>query len=259
MGTQVMKVLQHNNIQASNEQSSLVQLAEGTVVPTQGLFRIPVYVNGRPLEVKCQYLPTLATDLVLGLDFQVVQLIPRIDRGLAGLRALEEDQLHRLNQFLEQELGQFRSSPGRTNAIEHAIVLKPGVEPQKQRYYPRNPIVLVQKSSGKYRFCIDYRQVNQLTVMDAYPLPHIQGILSRLREARYISTLDLKSGYWQVPLSEASKPITAFTVPGRGLFQFNVLPFGLHSAPATFQRLLDRILGPEMDEKAFAYRKYYDV
>uniref|UniRef100_A0A1Y1MFC2 Uncharacterized protein n=1 Tax=Photinus pyralis TaxID=7054 RepID=A0A1Y1MFC2_PHOPY len=71
---------------------------------------------------------------------QVVQLMPRIERGLAGLRALEEDQLNRLNQFLEQELGQFRTSPGRTNAIEHTIVLKPGVEPQKQRYYPRNPV-----------------------------------------------------------------------------------------------------------------------
>lgn len=158
--------------------------------------------------------------------------------GLAGIRGPDSIQLERLNQFLEVELKPFESSPGRTE--------------------PRNPVVLVKKSSGKYRFCVDYRQVNQLTVKDAYPLPFIQSILDRLREAHYISTLDLKAGYWQIPLSEKSRPITAFTVPGRGLFQFRVLPFGLHSAPATFQRLLDLILGPELDEKAFAYRRYYE-
>lgn len=152
----------------------------------------------------------------------------------------------------------------------------------KQRYYPRNPamqevmkkevdqmlrdgiiepssspwsspVVLVKKPSGKVRFCIDFRKVNDLSIKDAYPLPYISRVLDKLREANYISTIDLKNGYWQIPLCKSSKPITAFTVPGLGLYHFKVIPFDLHSAPATFQRLLDTIIGPDLEPKAFAY------
>ena len=114
-------------------------------------------------------------------------------------------------------------------------------------------MVIVKKKDGKHRFCVDLREVNKASHKDAYPLPYINAILDKLRKAKYITTLDLKQGYWQVPLSQDSKPITAFTVPGRGLFQFKVMPFGLHSAPATFQRLLDSLIGPDMDPHAFAY------
>lgn len=69
-------------------------------------------------------------------------------------------------------------------------------------------------------------------------MPFIHAILDKLRGSKYFTSLDLKQGYWQVPLTDDSKPITAFTVPGRGLFQFKVMPFGLHSAGATFQILL---------------------
>jgi len=92
-----------------------------------------------------------------------------------------------------------------------------------------------------------------VTEKDAYPLPQVTATLDKLRGARYLSTLDLKNGYWQVPLAPESRPITAFTVPGKGLMQFRVMPFGLHSAPATFQRLLDGILGPELDPHVLVY------
>jgi len=94
--------------------------------------------------------------------------------------------------------------------------------------------------------------VNDVTERDAYPLPHISATLDKLRGVKYLSTLDLKSGYWQVPLAAESRPITAFTVPGRGLMQFLVMPFGLHSAPSTFQRLLDSVLGHELD-RTYSY------
>lgn len=102
-------------------------------------------------------------------------------------------------------------------------------------------------------FCVNLKAVNDATIKDAYPLPQVQAILDRLKEARYISTLDLQDGYWQVSLQEESRPLTAFTAPSRGLYQFRVMPFGLHSAAATFQRLLDTVLGPELDRIAFAY------
>lgn len=128
-----------------------------------------------------------------------------------------------------------------------AGVIEPSTSPWS------SPVVIVKKKNNKYRFCIDFRKVNEVTEKDAYPLPQVSATLDKLRNARYITTLDLKDGYWQVPLTETSKPVTAFTVPGRGLFQFKVLPFGLHSAPATFQRLLDRIISPELEPRAFVY------
>ncbi|KAL7726434.1 hypothetical protein ACLKA6_004574 [Drosophila palustris] len=115
------------------------------------------------------------------------------------------------------------------------------------------PIVMVKKKTGKWRLCDDFRQLNNRSVKDAYPLPRVQHILDQLREAHYITSLDLKDGYWQIPMEKASRPLTAFTVPGRGLFQWKVMPFGLHSAPATFQRALDRVIRPEMLPHAFAY------
>lgn len=116
-----------------------------------------------------------------------------------------------------------------------------------------SPIVIVKKKDGQHRFCIDFRRINEVTHRDAYPLPQMTATLDKLRGARYLSTLDLKNGYWQVPLTPESRPITAFTVPGKGLFQFRVMPFGLHSAPATFQRLLDTVLGPELEPYVFVY------
>ncbi|KAM8702722.1 hypothetical protein ACLKA7_000852 [Drosophila subpalustris] len=112
---------------------------------------------------------------------------------------------------------------------------------------------MVKKKTGKWRLCVDFRQLNSRSVKDAYPLPRVLHILDQLREAHYITSLDLKDGYWQKPMEQASRPLTAFTVPGRGLFQWKMMPFGLHSAPATFQRALNRVIGPEMLPHAFAY------
>jgi len=106
--------------------------------------------------------------------------------------------------------------------------------------------VMVKKKTGKWRLCVDFRQINAKSVKDAYPMPRIIYIRDQLRDARYISSLDLKDGYCQIPLEECSRQYTAFTVPGKGLFQWRVMPFGLHSASATFQRVLDQVIGPEM-------------
>lgn len=103
------------------------------------------------------------------------------------------------------------------------------------------PVVPVRKKDGSLRFCVDYRKLNDVTRKDAYPLPRIDDALDSLTHAQWFSTLDLASGYWQVEVDPIDRPKTAF-ITRQGLFEFNVLPFGLSNSPSTFQRLMDLIL-----------------
>ena len=89
--------------------------------------------------------------------------------------------------------------------------------------------------------CVDYRRLNAITEADAYPMPRMDDLIDSLGRAKYITTLDLAHGYWQVPVEEESRSRTAFATPF-GLFQFRVLPFWLHGAPATIQRMMDHLL-----------------
>lgn len=104
-----------------------------------------------------------------------------------------------------------------------------------------NPIVLVPKKDGTIRFCIDFRYLNSISKFDSYPTPRIDDLIEKLGKAKYLTTIDLFRGYWQVPLSPRSKELSAFRTPW-GLYHFRVMPFGLHGAPATFQRLMDKVL-----------------
>ncbi|CAB0016071.1 unnamed protein product [Nesidiocoris tenuis] len=158
-----------------------------------------------------------------------------------------------------------------TTIMQHHISLMPGSLPVKQRVRPVSepvkrelwrqldelrkqgvvepsqspwcsPLVLQKKKNGTYRMCHDSRKVNEMTIKDSYPLPHIQSTLDLLRNAKFISSIDLKSAFFQVPLTEASKPVTAFAVPGRGLWQFTRMPFGLANSGPAFQRLCDQVI-----------------
>ncbi|XP_037827126.1 uncharacterized protein LOC119615120, partial [Lucilia sericata] len=169
---------------------------------------------------------------------------------------------------------------GRTSLIKHSIEVAVAT-PIKQRFYPVSPAVeklmfgeidrmlalgVIEPSTSpwsspmrlvvkpnKVRLCLDARKVNLVTKKDAYPLPNIEGIFARLPKANLISKLDLKDAYWQIALDDKSKPLTAFTVPGRPLYQFVVMPFGLCNAPQTMCRLMDEIIPPDLRQCVFGY------
>lgn len=115
-----------------------------------------------------------------------------------------------------------------------------------------SPILLVRKSNGEIRMCVDYRALNRLTIKDKYPLPRVDDQLDRLRGQKYFISLDLFSGYYQVPVEEKSREKTAFVTPD-GHYQFKRMPFGLCNAPSVFQRLMNVVLGSLSYTVAMAY------
>ena len=168
---------------------------------------------------------------------------------------------------------------GRTDVIQHQIIMDDGakpfyipnyrlpisqrgvvdklveemkadgvVVPSKSPY--NSPLLLIPKKDGSWRLVIDYRKLNSSTVPDRMPMPVINDVLAQLGGAKVFSSLDLLSGYWQVPLDDSSKHLTAFSTHKEHL-EFQVMPFGLTSAPLTFVRLMLEVLGDV--ENVFVY------
>eukprot|EP00914_Ancora_sagittata_P023379 GHVO01046300.1.p1 GENE.GHVO01046300.1~~GHVO01046300.1.p1 ORF type:complete len:659 (-),score=21.19 GHVO01046300.1:832-2808(-) len=133
-------------------------------------------------------------------------------------------------------------SPVQREAIESQIstMLELGVARVSQSPYA-SPVTLAAKKDGSLRFCVDYRRLNSITVPDRYPMPRIDELIDSIGNSRYFTALDLRSGFWQIPMLPEDIPKTAF-ITHQGLYEFTVMPFGMINAPATFQRTMDRVL-----------------
>ena len=185
---------------------------------------------------------------------------------------MTEDQKRQVEELLQENREVFSTSEfvlGRTNLVRHTIdtrTNRPFKQPLRRHpmaYLPvidehvdkmlvndicepsygpwASNVVLVKKSDGSLRFCIDYRQLNNLTVKDSYPLPRIDTCFDALGDAKFFSTLDLRQGYWQVENDPETADKTTF-ITRKGAFKFKVLPFGLSNAPAVFQRLMNLVI-----------------
>ena len=180
---------------------------------------------------------------------------------------LDTTRRKQLQQLLEEFADVIRNKPGRTALMEHRIatgmanpirlphyrlphayretvqselkeMLESGIIDKSTSEWAA-PIVLVRKKDGSIQMCVDYRRLNSVSREDAYPMPCVDDLIDRLGKARFITTLDLTRGYWQMPVAAEDQHKTAFATPF-GLFQFRVMPFGLNGALASFQRMMDR-------------------
>ena len=195
---------------------------------------------------------------------------------LTGLEAWPTEQAEKARSLLREYHDIFsleKHDTGHTKAAKHKIVLKdPDTPPFKERFcrippplldevcaYLKmmldagviqpsnspwcNAVLLVRKKDGSLHFCIDFRRLNSLTVKDSHPLPHICETLESLVGVAHYTTIDMNSGFWQVPMDDKSKQYTAFTLGSMGLYECKSMPFGLCNGPPTFQRLMLNCLG----------------
>src|SRR5688572_1945590 len=115
-----------------------------------------------------------------------------------------------------------------------------------------SPVTVVDKPDGTIRKCGDYRKLNDVTITHAYPIPIMNEELEKFKTAKYFTTMDAISGFWQVEMEEEDKEKTAFTTQ-YGLYEYNIIPFGLKNAPATFQKLMNKLLIEHIDEFVSVY------
>ena len=109
-----------------------------------------------------------------------------------------------------------------------------------------SPIVTVPKPNGTIRFCVDYRKLNSITKMDAYPIPSMERMIEKVASPKYITAIDLTKGYWQISLEISTIEKSAF-ITTKDLYEFLVMPFGMKTAPETFQRKMSDILLKGLD------------
>ncbi|KAJ8040186.1 hypothetical protein HOLleu_14412 [Holothuria leucospilota] len=210
-------------------------------------------------EIKANNVPDMCIKL------QNSDVLKNLNQKLSHLDHKEKSEMKSL---IYEYACLFSDDPTRTNLIEHDVDVGDAtpfkqhpyrVNPRKRQHLrdearymldhdiiePSNsewssPCILVPKPDGGYRFCTDCRKVNAVTRTDSYPIPRIDDCIDRIGKATYVSKFDLLKGYWEIPLTERARKISAFVTPD-GLFQYKVMPFGMKNSPMTFQRLVNNL------------------
>jgi transposase InsO family protein len=267
-----------------------IKTADGTKLDILGFVNVPINFNNKFGLVKCFVVPGISRKLILGMDFwskfnikivfdvNSVEISPEVSNEDHEMTEGQKSILEEVKSYFILKKG---GVLGQTNVITHTIdtgnspavrstrpplwspqiqkevyaeldkmisedIIEPSISPWV------SPLVPVRKSNGTLRLCLDSRKVNAVTVRDNYPLPHINRILGRLEKSTYLSSIDLSQAFHQIPLDD-TRVKTAFIIPGRGLFQYKRLPFGLVNSPMTMARCMDTVLGYDLEPKVFVY------
>ena len=191
------------------------------------------------------------------------------------LSHLEPSQQEELKQLIDEYEHLFPDIPTRTDKIHHDVIVEDS-KPIKQHPYRMNPLkqkylqdevkyllendfiepsqsnysspcILVPKSNGTYKMCTDYRKVNSVTKTDSFPIPRIDDCVEKVGNSKYVTKFDLLKGFWQVPLTDRAREVSAFATPN-GLYQYKVVPFGMKNSPATFQQLVNNSCDAYIDD-----------
>ncbi len=221
----------------------------------------------KPREVLAVNVDTPSESDIPDVRLTNTQALKQLDAKLAHLPA---NQRSELSQLIRGFPSLFQDTPSMTNAMVHDIELEDS-QPIRQSAYRMNPkkaailqqeldymltndiiepsnspwaspVLLIPKGDGTSRLCADLRRTNQAIKADSFPLARIDDCIDSVGDAKFITKLDLLKGYWQIPLSDKAKRVLAIITP-QGLWQFKRLPFGLKTAPAAFQRLMNQLLG----------------
>ena len=240
----------------------------GVVTPVAGEPPVPVETKKEPEQKRC------------------TEKMPDFLRPLCkeGSENLSSEGKKKLAELLTKHQSAFASGPddlGRTHLVQHEIRTPPDLRPLRQpaRRFPfwkqteakeivddllkrdliepsaspwAAPVVMVKKKDNTTHLCVDYRRLNSHTIQDAYPLPRIDDSLDALGGSKWFCTLDLASGYWQVGMSKSAQEKSAFITSG-GLYSWKVMPFGLSTAPGTFERLMETVLSGLQWETCLIY------
>lgn len=289
LGSGSIEFLERNNFTLVPLNASL-KTAGGNTKDIIGYINVPLIFRKSSTNFIVFVAPDLKQKLYLGTNFiRHFQLAPSLfpSYSISEISDVNPNK-HSLSpaeeKLLTETISLFPSSEklglGRTDIETHVIDTGNNL-PIKSRYYPvspaiqvlidaevdrmlslgiiepssspwASPVTLVRKPN-KNRLCLDFRKVNNVTTKLAYPIPNIDGILSRLSKSRFISAIDLKDAFWQIPLDQQSREKTAFVVPGRPLYQFTVMPFGLCNAPQRMMMLMDKVLPHELKESTYVY------
>lgn len=184
-------------------------------------------------------LPPLPNDIHPGIVDLLADFIDVFDSGLQQPTTRTTQHHIALNSGKIVNRRCYPLSPQKRQIVYEQVdeMLAAGVIRPSNSPYSSSPVLLI-RPDKKPRFCIDYRPLNELTEDEAANLPRITDAIKHLAGAKYFTVLDLKAGYWQIPLDEVSKPLTAFSLPDGATYEFEVMPFGLKNAPSTFQKLM---------------------